>query len=346
MKEVYKILTDLKPKIDNHIATVLPKKGDPQILFDGCWAYFEYGGKRFRPALMALACEALGGKTDDTIPAGAALEIAHNFFLIHDDIEDGSEMRRGKPALHKQYGEDHAINMGDYLMMKVYDSILTGSDLWGKEKTFKILMQFTQMLERTGEGQAFEMDQRDKDLSEATLHWYKKMSMHKTGYYTGGTPCEIGAIIADGTPNQIKSLKDFGLAVGVAFQIQDDVIDLTMKEEDENVAPGTSGGGHGKKFAEDLKEGKRTLIVVHAFDKASDEDKDILRKLIGKDDITHEEKLQTIEIFKKYGSIEFAKKYARELLETALKEMRQVIPESEGRRKLESVATFLIEREF
>ncbi|MFQ6020534.1 MAG: polyprenyl synthetase family protein [Candidatus Aenigmatarchaeota archaeon] len=346
MEDIKRILTEIKPLIDKEIERVIPKKGEPQILFEGCWHYIGAGGKRFRPALIALACEALNGNPNDTIPAGAALEIAHTYLLVHDDIEDYSEMRRGRPSMHVKYGIPHAINIGDYLFMKVYDALLNGKDNWGPEKTMKVLELFNEMFMRTGEGQAFEIDQRDKDLSHATLDWYKKMSLHKTGYYTGGTPCAIGAVIADGNDEQRKALMNFGTAVGVAFQIQDDILNVTMTEEQEKIAPGTAGGGIGKDFAGDIREGKRTLILVYAFQNANEDDKKRLRELIGKKDITLEEKLEVINIFKKYDSISYAKNYAREMCKKAIEELKNKIPENEGRKKLEAIANFLVEREF
>lgn len=346
MEDVTKILTEIKPLIDKEIAKHIPRKGYPQVLFDGCWKYFDYGGKRFRPALIALSCEALDENIKDTIPAGAALEIAHTFLLIHDDIEDFSETRRGKPCLYVTYGIPHAINMGDYLMMKVYETLLSAKKLWGSEKTMKVLELMTEMLTITGEGQAMEIDQRDKDLSEATMKWYETMSLKKTGYYSGGTPCAIGAVIAGGNEKEVETLKQFGFAVGIAFQIQDDVLNVTMSESEEKTAPGTSGGGYGKDFAGDIKEGKRTLLIVHAFEHADKKEKERMRKLVGKKDITINEKKEVIEIMKKHGSIEFAKDYARKMVEKAVKNMKEKIPETEGRKKLESVAKFLIERKF
>jgi geranylgeranyl diphosphate synthase type I len=346
MEEVMNILSQIKSLIDKEIEKHIPKKGNPQVLFDGCWKYFEYGGKRFRPALIALSCEALNGRIEDTIPAGAALEIAHSFLLIHDDIEDFSETRRGKPCLHITYGIPHAINMGDYLMMKVYETLLSAKKLWGYEKTMKILDLVTEMLIKTGEGQAMEIEQRNKDLSEATMEWYEDMSLKKTGYYSGGTPCTIGAIIADGNENQIETLKNFGLAIGVAFQIQDDILNLTMPEEEVEVAPGTKGGGYGKDFAGDLKEGKRTLILVHAFQNANQQQKNRLRELVGKKDITLKEKKEAIKIIEEIGSIEYAKNYASKMVKDAVEKMKLKIPPTEGRRKLESLARFLIERKF
>jgi len=346
MQEILKFLSEFKPLIEKEIERHLPRKGEPQVLFDGCWKYLDYGGKRFRPALIAIACEALGGRIEDTIPAGAAIEVAHTFLLIHDDIEDYSELRRGKPCLHKVYGIPHAINMGDYLMMKVYDILLSGKEIWGPEKTLKIMDLFNEMLLITGEGQAMEIEQREKDLSEATMEWYEKMSLKKTGYYSGGTPCAIGAVIADGTEEQVEALKKFGFAIGVAFQIQDDILNVTMSKEEEKVAPGTTGGGVGKDFAGDLKEGKRTLLIVHAFQHANEKEKQRMRELVGKKDITYEEKLEVIGIMKKYGSIEFAKNYARKMVEDAVEYLRKKIPENEGRRKLEAIARFFIERKF
>ena len=346
MEDIMKILTEIKPLIDREIKKHIPKTGNPQVLFDGCWKYFDYGGKRHRPALIALSCEALNGKIEDTILAGTALEIAHTFLLIHDDIEDFSETRRGNPCLHVTYGTPQAINIGDYLFFKVYETLLSGKDLWGTEKTLKIAELMTEMFKMAGEGQAMEIDQRDKDLSEATIEWYKEMSLSKTGYYSGGTPCAIGAIIANGTDEQIETMRNFGFAIGVAFQIQDDILNLTMSEEEVKIAPGAGGGGYGKDFAGDLKEGKRTLILVHAFQNASENEKDRMRELIGKKDITLEEKKEILGTMNKIGSIAYAKNYARKMMEDAVKEMKLKIPATEGRKKLESIAQFLIERKF
>jgi len=346
MEGIIKILTEIKPLIDQEIEKHIPRVGTPQVLFDGCWKYLDYGGKRFRPALMGISCEALNGKVEDTVPAGAALEVAHTFLLIHDDIEDFSEMRRGNPCLHITYGIPHAVNMGDYLFFKVIETLLSGKDLWGTEKMLKIMESMTEMFKMTGEGQAMEIDQRDKDLSEATMKWYEEMSLKKTGHYSGGVPCAIGAIIANGTEEQIEALKNFGFAIGIAFQIQDDVLNLTMSEEEVKVAPGTGGGGYGKDFAGDLKEGKRTLILVHAFQNASEDEKNRMRQLIGQKGIALEEKKEVIEIMNKLGSIDYAKNYARKIMEDAVEKMKLKIPETEGRKNLESTAKFLIERKF
>jgi len=309
MEDVMKLLTKIKPLIDREIEKHIPRRGTPQVLFDGCWKYFDYGGKRHRPALITLSCETLDGKIEDTIIAGAGLEMAHTFLLIHDDIEDFSQTRRGNPCLHVIYGTPHAVNMGDYLFFKVYETLLSGKDSWGTGKTLKIIELMTEMFKKTGEGQAMEIDQRDKDLSEVTL-------------------------------------KNFGFAIGVAFQIQDDILNLTMSEEEVKLAPGTGGGGYGKDFAGDLKEGKRTLVLVHAFQNADEIEKDRMRELIGNKDIALEQKKEVITIMNKLGSIEYAKNYARKMMEDAVEKMKLKTPATEGRNKLESIAQFLIERKF
>jgi geranylgeranyl pyrophosphate synthase len=346
MKDVKKILKEIKPLIEKEIEKHVPKKGKPKILFEGCRKYFDYGGKRFRPALIAISCETLGGKIEDTIPAGAALEIAHTFFLIHDDIEDDSKIRRGSPCLHITYGIPHAVNMGDYLMGKVSETLLSGQKIWGAEKTIKILELITEMLLKTGEGQTMEIEQRFKDLKEATMKWYETMSLKKTGYYSGGTTCAIGGVIADGSEKEIDALKKFGFAVGIAFQIQDDILNVTMSEEEEKIGPGTTGGGYGKDFAGDIKEGKRTLLIVHAFEKADWNERIRMRQLLGRKNITLKEKKEMIDIMIRHGSIDYAKDYARNMVKRAIEDLRKVIPETKGRKKLESIAHFLIERKF
>jgi geranylgeranyl pyrophosphate synthase len=293
-----------------------------------------------------LVCEALGGKIEDTLPACAAFEIAHTWLLIHDDIEDWSEIRRGKPTLHILIGIPHAVNIGDYLNAKSYEALLLGKDIWGIEKTLKILRLFVEMYQKTGEGQATEIETRNAPLSEATVEWYEEMVLKKTGYYSGIVPCAIGSMIANVDEKRMEAIKSFGLNISKAFQIQDDIINVTMKKEEEGISPGTEGGGVGKDFAGDIAEGKRTLILIHAYENANEKDKEILRKLIGKKDIGIEEKMKVIEIMKRYGSIDYAKKCAEDFLQKALNDLRKAIPKEEKRRKLESLTMFLVQRKF
>jgi geranylgeranyl diphosphate synthase type I len=166
-------------------------------------------------------------------------------------------------------------------------------------------------------------------LEEATFEWYKKMALKKTGYYTGGTPCAIGGVIADGTREEIDVLKKFGLGIGMAYQIIDDILDVTEET--------------GQDFGADLKEGKITLLTIHAFSKADERERKKLKEFIGKRDITLEEKKEVVEIYRKYGSIEFAKNYANKLIERSLEEIKK-IPETWGRERLEELARFFVER--
>jgi len=336
MEAITKILTEIKTLIDEEMAKHIPKEGKPQVLFDACWDFIGAGGKKLRPALIATACETLGGNPQETVPAGASLEIAHNFLLIHDDIEDFSELRRGHPCLHVKYGIPQAVNVGDYLFAKSVEVCLSGERVWGPTKMKKVLDLMTEMYVTTAEGQAAEIDAREQDISEATMEWYEKMALRKTGYYTGGTPCAIGAVIAGGSESQVKTLKEFGFAIGVAFQIQDDILNVTS----------TKGGGYGKDFAGDIMEGKRTLLVVHLFAHANQKEKKELMALIGKKDISLKEKMKVIALMRKYGSIKYAADYAKRMVEKTTRLIRKRIKPTEGRKKLEVIADFFINRQF
>jgi geranylgeranyl diphosphate synthase type I len=324
-----KVLYNIKIAIDKEIEKFIPRNINPKVLSEASWYFLDAGGKRIRPLLLILSCQALNGNIVKAIPAAVCLELAHSSLLIHDDIEDFSERRREKLTVHKKFGIPHAINVGDYLMINSYKAMISGAKYWGVEKTTEILELMSEMLKNTLEGQGMEIEQRNHDLSEATFKWYEEMAFKKTGYYTGGSLCAIGATIADGTEEEINALKKFGLGIGVVYQIIDDVLDVTMDT--------------GQDFGADLKEGKRTILTIHAFSRASKSEKERLRELIGKKDITLNEKREVIAIYKKYGSIDFAIEYARKLVEISVEEIKK-IPETEGRERLIKLAKFFVER--
>lgn len=324
-----KLLRDIRKTIDKEIEKYLPRNHNPKVLSDISWYFLDSGGKRIRPALLLFSCQAINGNSKKAIPAAVAMELIHSSLLIHDDILDFSDQRRGRLAVYKKFGLAHGVNVGDYFATKSYECLASGANAWGHEKTIKVLELMTEMTTKTLEGQAMDIDQRDKDLSEATMEWYEDMALRKTGYYTGGSPCAIGAVIAGGNEKEIEVLKKFGFGIGIANQIIDDVLDVTQDT--------------GQDFGADLKEGKRTLLTIHAFSKADKKDREKLKKLIGKKDITLEEKKEIIEIYRRFGSIQFAKNYANKLVEDAIKEIENV-PNSEGREKLIELANFFVER--
>ena len=334
MNKIEKILAETKYHVDSEIEKHIPKKGQPQALFNACWDAIGSGGKRLRPALIAITCQAFGGKPVDTYPAGAALEIAHNFLLIHDDIEDSSLLRRGKPAIYLKYGLAQGINVGDYLFAKSFKVLASGYKRWGSDKFIKVYELLNEMFTVTAEGQALELESRIKNLNSANLFWYENMALKKTGYYTGGTPCAIGAVIAGASEKEINAVSDFGLAIGLAFQIQDDILNLISQN-----------GKYGKDFAGDLEEGKRTLMVVHFLENAKEKDISFFNSSFAKK-MGLKSKRRLISLMESYGSIDFAKSYASEKVKKAKLVLKKNVKNSSGLKKLDVIADFFIERGF
>jgi geranylgeranyl diphosphate synthase, type II len=214
--------------------------------------------KTLRPALCIATCRALGGPLEGVLKSAAVLEFYHNAFLIHDDIEDGSEKRRDGPTLHRKHGVPAAINVGDAMLALALEPLLDNMRLLGLGKALRILQSVARMARESAEGQATELswvkDQRF-DLSDGD---YLRMVHQKTGWYTFITPMLIGALVAGADATTTARLRRFATALGLAFQIQDDVLNLSADE-----------GAYGKEILGDLWEGKHTLILMHAFRSAT-----------------------------------------------------------------------------
>ncbi len=299
-------------RIDKEIGAVFPKSGTPN-LEEAVWYHLATGGKRVRPALAIATYEALGGKGDIILPFAAACEILHAWLLVHDDIEDGDEVRRDKPALWKKYGMAHGINDGDYMAQKVYELILR-SKRYGmdNETIFRLVEAMVTTSVKTAEGQAKDINLRDVDAP--TEKQYMEMIRGKTGYYLT-VPIVGGAIAAGADDDTVKKIIKYGSFVGPLFQITDDVIDVT------------DGKGRGE-TGRDIKEGKKSILVVHCLTKASNEEKKKLLAILKKPpaetangDVTWAKAL-----FERHGSIEYARKKAAVLAGEARKIAKDVEP--------------------
>lgn len=209
-----------------------------------------YRGKRVRPALAVLTCEALGGSRRLAMPFAAAVEMMHNFFLAHDDIEDGDETRHGRPAVWRRYGLAHAINIGDYLHARTMAVVLMSIEEGvSHEKTIRLLSLLSDTLDHTVRGQARDITARGS--ARLTVDDYMKIVREKTGFYLAA-PILGGAILAGADEPVIAAIRKFGDAVGPMYQIMDDLIDLT-----EDKGRGECGA--------DVREGKRSFMVAHAL---------------------------------------------------------------------------------
>jgi geranylgeranyl diphosphate synthase type II len=221
--------------------------------------------------LCIATCRALGGPLGGVLQSAAVLELYHNAFLIHDDIEDGSEKRRDGNTLHRSQGIPIALNVGDAMLALALQPLFDNMRLLGLGKALRILNAVAEMARHTAEGQALELSWIRDETWELEDLDYLRMVQRKTTWYTFITPVVVGALVAGASEAQMAQLRLFATALGSAFQIQDDVLNLSAQE-----------GRYGKEINGDLWEGKRTLILLHALRSASSHDReqarDILRK--------------------------------------------------------------------
>lgn len=330
-EEIVKLVNSYGHKIDARLEQIIPKRahGDlGEFLAELIWYHMETGGKKIRPALCLLTCELLGGNPEKALNFASACEIMHNYFLLHDDIMDGDTKRRDSLTVWYKYGTPNAINCGDYLCAKGYEAILH-SDL--PVRTVKKLTEiYTSTLVRTIEGQALDINQRG-DIN-FTIEEYLELAKLKTGYYLI-CPAVGGAIIA-GVPETILSvLWSLGGNLGTSFQIRDDIIDLT------------EGKGRGGEIGNDIKEGKPSILFAHSLSKVDLEEKEKLVEIMRKprEKTTKEDVQWAIELYKKYGTIDFAQKKASELKEEALKIIDSI--SFEGKDLIRDIAEYLINRQ-
>jgi geranylgeranyl diphosphate synthase type II len=217
------------------------------------------------------SCRALGGHLEAVLPTAAALELYHNAFLLHDDVEDGSEKRRNEATLNRQHGAPIAINVGDGMLALTMEPLLQNTRLIGLGRTLRILTMVARMARESAEGQAVELRWIRDGQYTPSDRAYLRMVLKKTAWYSFIAPAGIGAIAAGAAGDDVTRLTRVATLLGIAFQIQDDVLNLVAEEN-----------RYGKEIAGDLWEGKHTLILIHALRAAPAEDRSraltILRK--------------------------------------------------------------------
>lgn len=212
------------------------------------------GGKALRPALGIAICLGLGGHLEAILPTAATLELYHNAFLIHDDIEDESLFRRGQPTLHIDHGIPIAVNVGDAMLSLSLQPLLDNVERVGLGPALRILRAISQMTRKTVEGQALELDWVRSNTWQLDDADYLEMVELKTSWYSFITPLQVGAVAAGAGPERLAPLESLGRHLGTAFQITDDLLNLRADPED-----------YGKEIGGDLWEGKRTLMLLHAL---------------------------------------------------------------------------------
>jgi geranylgeranyl diphosphate synthase, type II len=229
------------------------------------------GGKALRPTLSIAMCLGLGGALEAILPTAATLELYHNAFLIHDDIEDESLMRRGAPTLHVEHGIPIAVNVGDAMMSLSLQPLLDNVGRVGLGPALRILRAVARMTRETVEGQAVELDWVRSNAWELDDADYLAMVERKTSWYSFITPLQVGALAAGATSEQLSALEPLGRHLGAAFQITDDLLNLRADPED-----------YGKEIGGDLWEGKRTLMLLHALRTAGDAERSRAVDVLGR----------------------------------------------------------------
>lgn len=333
--DVYGMLEEIRPQVDRQIFKSLKKKGEPVQFYGMMRDYLERGGKRFRPAMCLLSFEACGGrKAEKIMPVAASLEMMHNFTLIHDDIEDGSELRRGKPCLHRTYGMPLSINAGDGLFALAFSSA-NATGLPAKH-VVRIMDCISRMVVSLCEGQHRDISWALSDNVDVGEAEFMEMLRGKTGVLIG-CAMETGAIAAGAPSGRVRALRAFGETVGVAFQIQDDILNLCGDE-----------GKYGKEIGGDIREGKRTLMLIRTLSVATLADRQKLVEIYRRPQSKRgKPEIRTVMgLMKEYGAIDYARKRAAAMVAEARNRFDKAVPESEAKNKLRSLADFLIEREF
>jgi len=315
-----------KDILEKAIYRAIQQKKEPKEVYGLISEFIDLGGKRFRPLLLLSTCSLVGGKIKDAINAAVAIELFHNFTLIHDDIEDNSILRRGKECLHIKYGLPLAINAGDGLFMLVWKEAtkIKKHNLAAQQI---LLKSFTSVLE----GQAIELSWYRTNNWNLDQKDYFNMAGGKTASLISGAS-ELGALLGDATAKQRKLLAEFGYNLGLAFQIQDDILNLVGTEEE-----------YKKEVGGDIKEGKRTLIILHCLKNLQEDEKTKLKEILTKKENTEQEIKWVIEKVKQTKSIDYAKNISKQMVDRCLKILDK-FEDNQDKQDLRELALFTINR--
>ena len=298
-----KIYETERKKINKILSDAL-KKRKPVTLYEPGSYILNSGGKRLRPLLVLLSAKAVGGNFNNAYNAAAAVEMLHNFTLVHDDIMDNADKRRGRLTLHKKYDHNTAILAGDSLLSIAYEYLL--KDCNGNAK--EVISSFTHGLIEVCEGQSLDTDFESR--KNVSLSEYIVMIKKKTAAMAKMC-CRIGALLGGGNKTEVNALGNFGLNLGIAFQIQDDLLDISADEKK-----------FGKTIGGDLVEGKKTFLFLEALEKSKGEDRQKLLKVIERRGIRRNQVLSYKQIYEKLGVLDDAQKQIRMYTEKALNSLK------------------------
>lgn len=329
--EIKRKLVENAEKVDEFIMEAL-KPREPKVLYEASHHLIKAGGKRLRPYLTVKACEAVGGIRGDAVPFAAALEVLHNFTLVHDDVMDNDDLRRGAPTVHKKWDVPLAILAGDLLFAKVFEFMSAyAPESMPPRSVVRCIHETSDATIILCEGQAMDVAFPDKtDVSEEE---YIAMVGGKTSALFRAC-AKVGAIVGGGTDSQVEALGRFAWDAGVAFQIVDDILGITADEKE-----------LGKPIGSDIREGKKTIIVIHALENCTPEQRETLDRALGNEDATQGMIEAAKKVLDETGSVKYAREKAESYLASAFS-MLDKVPVSTAREDLRALVNYFVERSY
>jgi geranylgeranyl diphosphate synthase type II len=298
-------LREVAKTIRRSMLDAMPDGEPSRWLYAPMREYPSRPGKALRPALCLSAGRAFGARSDDLLGIAVAIELLHNAFLVHDDVADASEMRRGRPTLAAEYGVAAAVNAGDGLAVVAGQVLRRATRRLDRDLAELVWAEFDTMALRTLEGQATEVGWQLDNVEQLRPEDYLNLIMHKTCWYTTIHPLRVGAMVGSGGTVDLRPLVRFGFHFGAAFQIRDDLLNLVGDER-----------MYGKEILGDLYEGKRTLPLMHLLSVAQDEDLALVRDYLGRTRSQRSPEMVRIirDLMDTYESIAFTREYAEGIL--------------------------------
>ena len=319
------------PLTDSAVASDLGR-----YLYSPLEGFTASGGKRVRPVLALLGAEAVGGRAEEALSVAVAVELFQSAALIHDDIADESELRRGEPCLYRTAGTGLAINAGDLALTRVFEVVLADESL-DPERKVRALAELVRMERHTLEGQALDLGWVHDGRWDVSPDDYLYMVTSKTSWYTVASPLCLGALVGGGSDEAARGLLDLGISAGIAFQLQDDLLNLVG-----------DASAQGKDFRSDVTEGKRTLAVVWALEHLDAADRAELVALLDTHPTAPADLEGAVLLIELGGGIERCRELARELAADAKRQADALLEAGhisvEARDLLVSMADFFVER--
>jgi geranylgeranyl diphosphate synthase type II len=317
----------------------LPQREPRRFLYDLVADYPRRGGKMMRPSLCISTARAFGASLEEALGSAIAIELMHNALLVHDDIEDESEKRRGRPTLHRLHGIPLAINAGDLMSLMSLRPLMDNIDFLGPELALRILEETDLMARETAEGQAMDLGWRLENTTSLGIDDYLQMVLKKTCWLASIYPIRVGALIGTRGLADLDSFFRFGFFLGASFQIQDDLLNLAQDD-----------GRYGKERDGDLWEGKRTLMLIHLLQHSTDQERERLCALLScrREERTASQVCWMHQLMVERGSIQHARQIANGLAGAALHEFTLLfahLEDSPDKQFLEEIVPWVIERD-